>query len=29
LVAALKTGRKVEDFEIGRTDDRKSRRQHG
>jgi DNA-binding protein H-NS len=29
LVAALKTGRKVEDFEIGRSDDRKSRRQHG
>jgi DNA-binding protein H-NS len=28
LVAALKTGRKVEDFEIGRVDDRKSRRQH-
>ena len=28
LVAALKTGRKVEDFEIGRSDDRKSRRQH-
>jgi DNA-binding protein H-NS len=28
LVAALKTGRKVEDFEIGRIDDRKSRRQH-
>jgi DNA-binding protein H-NS len=27
LVAALKTGRRMEDFEIGRVDDRKGRRQ--